>query len=487
MTLNLPKIDLEETQENKGEHAEKKMVLRHLVRREKVLASTYKVINMLKYFESIPMFNLVWIIVEDFFKTYTTTLSKEALNVELQKVFNISAPEEDGYTEAEMLFLLEELFQDTPFADQIVLEKIASLKKEHHLKQLSRPQLSAEDVEASLEGIRKAGTLAKQSAKPVEVNIFKGVTDLASLASLNSFLIQAKRNPTGVDFIDRAFGGGVLPGEVIGFIMPTKTGKTTLGLQLACECVLRKKHVVYVQFEQLITGDLAQRQLVLASGGTRKDWNKGDITQVDIKVQEKLLKGATLWAEYMHCFDTWVTKDNPLFSPSDIYEIVQDLNSQGKHVDLVILDWWGLLKGKLQDSNGIVNDNMLRQKQAAWMHEIKACTSSLGVTTFIFHQVAGAAAARKKGMPSAHDGQGDKDWPNLSDACFVSGRKDSDSNVTFTLDTSRSTANVHELKVHLDGEGCRFISDGIDSASMLIQDISEVTTGITEDIADDLG
>lgn len=462
--LNLPVIEMEAP----DDFPDKQMALRHFLHRERIMETCRETVNTAGYFARYPILEVVWMILDHFFSEYDSLLTEEILRAELKKLFAESSPEEDGYTEQDMNDLITDMYRPQPFAESIILSRISEAKKEYHLQNIRAGRGKVDD---QIEEVRKAGDLSKVSARPVRVNIWEGLTDIAQL---NQHLKTADRYPTGVDFVDRALGGGVMPGEVIGFVMPTKAGKTTLGLQMACEAVLRGHYVLYIQFEQLITGDLAKRQIVLASGGTRKDWYGSDATKARPDLQDKVLKAAEIWAEYLYCYDTWVGSQNPLNDPSEVYDLVQEIEEDsGRKVGLVILDWWGLMRNKLLSANNINDEKMTRRKQQEWMHSIKHYSGHYAVPTILFHQVAGAAAARKSGTPTAHDAQGDKDWPNLMDACFVSSRKDTDSVVNFSLDTSRSTANMYNIRVKLDGEGCRFISDNIDVSSELMEAVED--------------
>jgi hypothetical protein len=458
-----PEIKSEKLEKSKSKFAERKLILRHLIRRETVLRSVHDTVKSLKLFEDEPMLDLVWQVTSYFFDLYGGVVTKEVILLELLRIFEESPPEDDGYTEPEMRLLLDELFIEQEFMDKHVLELISKYKKQFHLAAINRDADDDKSVNKHLEGLQDAAKLKVQKYVPEEVRIFKGLT---SVQDILPYLMQTDRIPTGVDFIDHALDGGVLKGEVIGLIMPTKAGKTTLSLQIASEKVVRSEHVMYVQFEQVIQGDLALRKTVLCSASTRKDWKLKPGELPSSEVQDRLVKAAPYWDTYLHAFDGWVSSANPLYSPSEIFELVGKLTKENKKPGLVILDWWGQILNKMLVCNGIHTEDTKRAQQA-YMHEIKTCAKDYDVPVIIFHQLRGASAG-KKGIATAHDAQGDRDWPNLMDACFVSSRKDSESHVTFRLDISRSTACTDDIRVKLDGQRCKFVADAADFGVQLI-------------------
>jgi hypothetical protein len=473
----LPVINVSE--KSKSKCAERKLILRHLVRRETVLRSVYKEVKNLHLFDDDAVMDIVWQVVAYFFETYNSTVTKEVILLELLRVFEEAPPEESGYTEEDVRILLDELFIEQEFMDKHVLELISKYKKQFHIAALTGEE-DESLIRKHIDGLNTADRLKSEKYIPEEVRIFKNIKTIHDVLP---FLKQTDRIPTGVDFVDRSLDGGVLNGEVVGFIMPTKAGKTTLSLQFGYESVFRKRHVVYLQFEQSIQGDLSIRQCVLASASTRSAWKLREGELPSPEITNRFLQAAPYWDSYMHSYDGWVSSANPLRSPAEIFEIVAKLTAEGKKPGLVILDWWGQILNKLIVSNGIHKDDIKRAQQN-WMHEIKTCAKECDVPVVIFHQLRGAAAG-KKGLATAHDAQGDRDWPNLMDACFVSSRKDSESHVTFRLDISRSTACTDDIRVKLDGERCKFIADTADFGVQLIDPLKE--TSNEESIEWDVG
>jgi hypothetical protein len=90
--------------------------------------------------------------------------------------------------------------------------------------------------------------------------------------------------------------------------------------------------------------------------------------------------------------------------------------------------------------------------------------------------VAGAAAGKSsRSLPSSHNAQGDTNFNNFADFCFVSGRLDAGGVLRFALDKGRM-AQACERELWLEGDKCRFHarddSVGSDAAAPALLDLS---------------
>lgn len=67
------------------------------------------------------------------------------------------------------------------------------------------------------------------------------------------------RIPTGISFIDRITGGGIVFGDHMGILGPSSGGKTVLAIQLVCNLAIQGHKVLYLQFEQPVEGNIIAR------------------------------------------------------------------------------------------------------------------------------------------------------------------------------------------------------------------------------------
>ena len=109
-----------------------------------------------------------------------------------------------------------------------------------------------------------------------------------SKTTLASAAIATKYYPTGMDFLDRVLGGGLVKGATILFGGEKSAGKTTLLLMLA-DLVAKEtgKHVLYASGEQNATdiGQFAHR-LGLANENVELIGNANDIYEVTERAEE---------------------------------------------------------------------------------------------------------------------------------------------------------------------------------------------------------
>jgi hypothetical protein len=247
-------------------------------------------------------------------------------------------------------------------------------------------------------------------------------------------------------------------------------------MQGAAASIAKKQHVLIISFEQRLEGDIAGRMYVLASNSKRRDWKGNDITKVSPAVMERWRRAQPLWAEYLHFYDNWVSAEFPLHSVKNIFSVVEKLEKQGQKPDVLWIDWWGRMCGKLESSNSYLkSDYDKRKAHQTWLHEIKSYSEDFGVRTFLMHQLSGAQAAKSsKYLASAHDAMENKNFPQMLDYCFVASKKDSASRVQFKLDKARSTKG-DTVTVYLNGECCRFESTAPEFTSSLLIDEIENT------------
>lgn len=297
------------------------------------------------------------------------------------------------------------------------------------------------------------------------------------------------RKPTGVPPLDDLTGGGPLPGEMITFIIPSKVGKTTLGLQLSNNACLRHERVAYHSSEQAMKGDLTLRMFVHVYGKPRSFWKHRSIqATIDALMKDLTDRAAQgdaeaiielqniftrkqAWKEYFDFHDEWRSKVR-FKSASDFFDpIFRSKEERGEDHRYLILDWWGKFKDQYCSTAKGDEQYVMKARQSELLSTIKGYTEEavdrgIPLTTIILHQLSGAAAERSNGPQnqSSHAAQGDKDYNNLFDFASAAGGKyplkedKTYPRVNFNHACSRSAEGGSSV-YRLDGPNCVFLSE----------------------------
>jgi hypothetical protein len=449
----------------------KRYILKYLLRCPSLMEGCADLLQSISLFKDFPELEFIWDSAYAFYKQYRKCVTLDALVLDIDLKFDASTC---PFTLTSIKETIEGWWKETDLSPVHVSDIIHEYVKEVKVNDL-RDELDTDPESITVDKLQKlAETLRPTIQLPQATNPFLG--------DPNIFLAETIKIPIGISFIDDMLEGGTIPGETVGFIIPSGVGKTTLVMQGAAECINRQKHVMVAQFEQRLKGDLTKRMYVLSSRSTRADWISNDISKVRGDVLQRWRLAAPLWRKYLHFYDNWVSGDFPLRSVREMFEVIDRLAGEGNKPEVLFIDWWGRLCRKLEASYpGRVSDYDKRQLHQRWLHEIKSYSEDFNVRTFVFHQLAGAQAAKSsKFVASAHDAQENKNFPQMFDYCFVSSKKDSEDNVIFKLDKARATVNS-QRKVHLDGERCKFIPVSEDyGSSSLIEAIDDDEEAVSD-------
>lgn len=459
-------------------YLQKEFVLRHLLRVPGLLEPVIERIEKYGVFSDTGDLEWIWNAVAAYYTKYHKPVPMDVLLLDLRCVLAASGM---STFEPEISNKIRHWFE-VPI-DPAARDMVSDLLKQFFLEtmqtELKNSLQGGEPQEKLRERLRQLEHgLTDQPLKiPQERNPF--------WKAPHHFLRDIERIPTGIDFIDNALGGGVRLGEVGAFLMPSKGGKTTIVYQLQRELVYRRKHGLVLSFEQYLEGDLSVRMYVLSTGTGRKDWARG-VENMSPELLERWYKVAPLWGYYLHFFDHWVDPQNSLHSVGEVFRIVEEYRAKGINIQWVMLDWWGCMLRKLISANPVRSDWEKRQQEATWLGEIKAYTQKLGVCTLVFHQLAGAEAGKsERHVSTSFRAQENSNFCNMLDWCFVSSRKDGNSDVTFKLDVARSAASSGKIRVHLDGQNCQFVGKGPDYAASTLTDMQKHSGGTPATMVDD--
>lgn len=423
----------------------KALVLCHLVRFPSFMETAEDLVDRFNLFSGCPELQFIWNRHRQYFSNYGKSPPVGFVESEIREA-ELEDPSLDGN------YIRERLAQWQSEEEEDLSVDFARSILQEYAEQAMRKTLAASAEHASREELETAAgdiqdlLQASPLEKPEAKNPF--------WVHPNDMLKQTQRMPLGIQWLDQATGGGILPGELVGFVMPSKAGKTTLVWQGTKESVMRRQNTMIFSFEQALKGDLSLRSYVLASDSTRDDWKSNDIYKVAPDVRKRFLEARSLWAQHLVVVDHWVYPKNQLNSIRQVFSVIDDYIRQGWKPEVVFFDWWGKMRTRLMMSNRSKSDADMRMLQANWISDIKGYLEEYGIRGYIFHQKSGAAAGRSASyVGSSHDAQEDRSFNNMLDFCFVSSRKDQDGTVKMLLDVARAADNPL-LTLQLDGQRC---------------------------------
>jgi len=414
------------------------LVLQHLLRRPKLFKSSMVFVDRDGYFSCEPDLDWVYKCALGYMNAFDGMPTLESLLMELGGVehMNIRAKLKEWFA----------LPKDHEWSDLLVQDELQDFSSGVRRRELLEAVEDADDRYKFRDAM--ARTMQAES-----VDLFSEVKSTNPFSDIRKNMETAVRVPTGVDFIDLALEGGVRKGEVIGFIVPTSGGKTTLALQIADAQIRHGKHVAYLSTEQRLAGDISVRCFTLGAR-TSQDAFKYGYDKVDKDILETLNNVSETWLKYFHFFDC--TSQNAMDVASALNPI-RSMQEAGIFPEIVILDWWGRMKDRILGAQEkSLTDNQLRTASRNLLQDLKDQTELLGVTTMVTHQMAGAVAEKgPKHKPSSHSAQEDKNFNNMMDFCFTISKKDAQSRVNLANDKARSTGN-NSVRLTLDGAHCLF-------------------------------
>jgi len=424
------------------------LVLAHLLGRPQILLASYKNIRSIDMFKEFPLLAAIFELVYEYAEGFGGCIPEDVVLLDIEAVCR-----EKGLNDSQMhgyRDVLTRLYSPRKWSDEFVQTVISEVWKEATVNKLTSTLGASYDPDEAEKSVIAAG-------QSLEKELFQKPKMQNPMADIEASLRAVKKNPLHVSFLDKILGGGAVPGEIYGFVIPSGCGKTTLGTQLFSLQVNSGNHCLYISGEQGMVGDISQRMYVQTVSQPRSVFEKG-MHNVPSDIIRMLGEAKPKWGEYAHFVDmsqyTKINNFDVIFDPLD------SLAAEGKVPRIVVLDWWGRLKSKLitgvMESGEPASEAELRRKSSSWLHAIKQKAEKYGTNIIVFHQLAGEAAARsEKHVASSHSAQEDRNFNNMFDFCFVTSKLDGESNLTLKSDKARTTART-EVRLHLDGPFCMF-------------------------------
>ena len=197
------------------------------------------------------------------------------------------------------------------------------------VKAVSLAKSNAMDLDARLAELSQSHSSTRLSSGLILDDFFK--PDNVSISPL-------VRHDIGVDFVDQLLGGGKTPGEVYGVIGPFGMGKTTLSVQLFCEGAARKRHSLYVLYEQPFLGDISNRMYGYLGGIPRSRMAGQSMETLHIEDQARLREVLGRVHPYMHIADMVTDSKGGSGGPDAISSLLRDYEDKGTPIEIVYID-----------------------------------------------------------------------------------------------------------------------------------------------------
>jgi hypothetical protein len=464
--------------ETDAEYNERKIVLRHLILRSAMMKAVCEDVQKTQMFLNHKDLGLIWNVAYLYWKSYGGGVPFEVLSHDLRQCGS-GAGILDSEVE-QLCDMLKSWYSNPEFYDKYVQDLVTAYLKDYatyHLREnldIKSPEELAGEIEQTSQVFRTNPFQRPEIRKPFE--------------NLQASLHLTPKIAFGVPFLDLPLGGGTRYGEAVGFIAPSGGGKTTIALQVAAGQVRHQKHVLYLSAEQPYEGDIATRICALATGMKREAFD-GGFAKIPPDALALLDTAMPLWNTYFHFVDL-SDLDYEIQDVPAIFRPYEDLLRQGIHAELIILDWWGEVRDRLEETNSKKFDSAQRRESRSYLSALKRCIKSdpsdlknrPGTRLLVTHQLSGQASSKSPTYRvRTKDAQEDKNFDNRMDFCFVASGKDSDDNVRFYLDKARSTANWQGV-YRLDGPHCLFESTDPEegTTSAVVERRKDTTSGYAE-------
>jgi RecA/RadA recombinase len=299
-------------------------------------------------------------------------------------------------------------------------------------------------------------------------NPYKSIEEECIFDNLSYYTSTARRQATGLCFIDKLLGGGLQMGELMAILAPSGGGKTTFAVQISAEMVKRAKHVIYLSTEQQLRGDLATRMLVLATAMERDDFTSA-FEDYPEELKQRVMACEGVWRKYFHFIDCGGERfdengqkiKEDLSNTDELMQLVAQCRKKFKDegVGLVILDWWGSLKNQMIRANAdkLYNETAIRRSSQQWLQRLSVYVQEMDTNMLLFHQLSGEAAEKSANhKPSSHSAQEDKNFNNYFDFCFTVSQRDEEHRAWLVADKARAV-ETDATRIKLVGNKCMWV------------------------------
>lgn len=467
---------LKENKIDEAEHARRKLVICHLLADNMLMRSCGSLIKRHGMLSSCPDLEFIWTHCLGYYEQYSSMPPELLLSFELKSSYD-TWMQRDKFSWAYMSQCVHDLYglTEDQKTEQYVVDLLNQWKTEATVKQLSEHSRSFDPTNKS--ALSEMERLVRTAQAPV----MTALETEDPFGDWEEYVQDAgELIPTCIPWLDEMLGGGAKKGELLLWLIPQKSGKTTLSMQMVDAMSLAQQPCMYFSFEQAIKGDLAQRSVILGSGWGRSQWERiswnKDNPAVPADVRERLRTAQERYRKYVRLVNGKSTK-SVIASVRDLFDAVQRYEElEGFSPRFLILDWWGRLKDKMTQNltaNRRISDAELRMHQRAWLQELKDLAEKQERIICMFHQMRGAENAKSAShIGNAATAQEDTNIGNACDMVFVSSKKDRAGNVRHVADVSRTRGNMQKT-LFLNAERARLEEMKLENPAMTAENLTE--------------
>jgi hypothetical protein len=296
---------------------------------------------------------------------------------------------------------------------------------------------------------------------------------------------------TGFFLIDNMFGGLFPVGRMVLYVIPSKSGKTLFSLQLSKFMIEQGMSVMYMNFEQMMEGDLATRVYMMASDSSKQEWeNIRCFDDLPEPILAKLDQNIPNWNTKFFGYAAENFEDPQALNhgADSIKETLQTkfLDRGIKVPDIIIIDWWKELwercQASMQASGKMWSPQEARAKEFLHFKKLKLMAQILGTRILVFMQIKAALQASSASLNidkmSSFDAAENHALPNYADAAVVATKLAKDESVTFKLDICRFSKPGGIIRAKMDGDNQLFIPfNSTDNAKSVDADDAAIAEG----------
>ena len=289
------------------------------------------------------------------------------------------------------------------------------------------------------------------------------VVNFLDIENIERYTENLHYQPTYIDFFDYVTDGGLVPGEIWVMLGPMGGGKTMLSTQISSSLALNQTHVLYMTYEQALSGDVVTRNVtqLLGIDGTRIRNKKFNEWPEDIiaSYRENIPK----FSPYLHAADMSGKNSGAGRGSDAIVEKIEAIEKKcGERPRIIILDWLlPLLTQVVQVKapGSALESDKLRIYAQELMHDLERIAHTKSTSILLMHQLnADLARAGVGKRPKATDGQEIRTLANLANGCLLLTNRDPKTNVCRLMSDKNRRGPLMETFLYMNGTRCKFES-----------------------------
>lgn len=316
------------------------------------------------------------------------------------------------------------------------------------VKVVDASHANALDLDARLDELTKVHSATRISSGLILDDFFK---------SDNIQIAPVIRDDIGVDFVDQLLGGGKSAGEVYGVIGPFGMGKTTLSIQLCVEGAYRKRHSLYVLYEQPFIGDISNRFYGYIGGIPRSRLAGKSFETLHPDDQQRLKERLDIVSPYLHIADMVTDGRSGGGGPEAISALLSTFEDKGTPIEIVYLDqylpfiraWMAATNKKEEQLRGIMEGTVYTFMKMATKNRHNCAF-------FLLHQTSTEGASRSPtAIPKPTDSAECHSLPFWLNSFLQLGVQDKHRRQYAVSGKGRATIR-REYIVECDGENWRY-------------------------------